>query len=61
MPGDGVPVNPGTRVDVNVVMPPLQIGKYILEFDLVSNDVAWFAQNRSPTTKISLEVVSKST
>jgi ubiquinone/menaquinone biosynthesis C-methylase UbiE len=58
MQGDGVAVKPGERVDVNVVMPPLPVGKYVLEFDMVSNDVAWFAQNRSPTVRVDLQVVS---
>lgn len=60
-PGDGVPVKPGERLDVEVVMPSLPVGHYILEFDMVSNDVAWFAQNRSPTVRSELQVVSLAT
>lgn len=60
MPGEGVPLNAGERVDVNVVMPSLPVGKYYLEFDMVSNDVAWFAQNRSPTARVELRVVASS-
>lgn len=57
-PGDGVPVKAGEKVDVNVKMSPLPVGEYILEFDMVSNDVCWFAQNHSPTVRVDLRVVS---
>ncbi len=56
MEGDGVPVMPKETVDVTVNMPPLPEGEYILEFDMVSNEVSWFAQNRSPTVRVSLKV-----
>jgi ubiquinone/menaquinone biosynthesis C-methylase UbiE len=59
-PGDGIPIGPGEKIDVNVIMPPLPIGEYVLEFDMVSNDVCWFAQNHSPTVRVDLEVVSRS-
>ena len=57
MEGDGVPVQPGQTVKVDVSMPALPIGEYILEFDMVSNDVAWFAQNQSRTVRVRLSVV----
>ena len=55
-PGDGVPVMPNQKVKFGVTLPPLPSGSYILEFDMVSNDVAWFAQNGSRTFRVLLEV-----
>ncbi|MBE0460429.1 MAG: hypothetical protein IBX60_02170 [Candidatus Aminicenantes bacterium] len=38
---------------------PLEQGEYILEFDLLREGIAWFKDNGSPTTKISVEVKKK--
>lgn len=54
--GDGVPVKPNEIIDVMVTLPPLPPGNYILEFDMVSNEVAWFAQNHSSTVRVALSV-----
>ncbi len=56
MDGDGLPVLPNDAVAVVVRMAPLPAGEYVLEFDMVSNDVAWFAQNGSPTVRVPLTV-----
>jgi SAM-dependent methyltransferase len=55
-PGEGRPVLPDEEVGVEVNAPPLPKGKYILEFDMVSNDVCWFALNGSQQVKVPLEV-----
>jgi SAM-dependent methyltransferase len=54
--GEGRPILPDETVDVEVRMPPLPKGDYILEFDMVSNDVCWFSLNGSPTVRIPLKV-----
>lgn len=56
-PGDGSEVLPGEKIDFFVNLPPLPVGSYILEFDMVSNDVCWFALNGSPTVRITATVV----
>lgn len=56
-PGDGVAIRPGETFPVSVTMPPLPAGNYLLEFDMVSNEVAWFSQNGSPTVRIKLQVL----
>jgi SAM-dependent methyltransferase len=55
-PGEGRPILPGETVEVVANLPPLPGGNYILEFDMVSNDVCWFAINGSPQPRISLTV-----
>lgn len=55
-PGDGRPIMLDETVDIDVHLPPLSVGKYILEFDMVSNDVCWFAQSGSPTVRVPLTV-----
>ncbi|HEY7786462.1 MAG TPA: class I SAM-dependent methyltransferase [Pyrinomonadaceae bacterium] len=54
--GEGRPIRPNESVDVEIRMPPLPKGDYILEFDMVSNDVCWFSLNGSPTVRVPLEV-----
>jgi ubiquinone/menaquinone biosynthesis C-methylase UbiE len=56
-PGDGTPIMPSETVAIEASIPPLPLGSYILEFDMVSNDVSWFARNGSPTVKVSVNVV----
>lgn len=55
-PGEGRPILPKETVSVEVKAPPLPKGKYTLEFDMVSNDVCWFALNGSQQVKVLLEV-----
>ena len=52
-------VAPGDVVIVDVELPPLErSGDYLLVFDLVAEDVAWFADVDSPTAALRLQVVS---
>jgi len=37
-------IEPGETIDVRVTLPPLERGRYRIEFDCVSADVTWFAQ-----------------
>ncbi len=55
-PGDGRKIMPGETVTLEVNLPPLTRGTYILEFDLVSLDVSWFARNGSPVVRVPMEV-----
>jgi len=55
-PDEGEPIAPGQTVRCEVHLPALPQGSYVLEFDMVSNDVCWFALNGSPTAKVKLEV-----
>ena len=48
---------PGETVEVDVQLPVLPRGRYILEFDLVSNDVCWFAINGSEVVRVAAEVL----
>jgi SAM-dependent methyltransferase len=56
-PGEGRPILPGEKLQFRLRMPSPARGHYILEFDLVSWLVTWFAMNGSPTVKIPVEVV----
>ena len=56
-PGDGRNILPGETVELDVLLPVLPRGRYILEFDLVSNDVCWFAINGSEIAQVAVEVV----
>ena len=52
-------VAPGDVVIVDVELPPFErSGDYLLVFDLVAEDVAWFADVDSPTAALRLQVVS---
>ena len=53
---DGRAILPGETVVVTVRLPGLPRGQYLIEFDLVSNDVCWFAINGSQVARIELEV-----
>jgi SAM-dependent methyltransferase len=57
-PDAGRPILPGETVDVEVNIPGLPAGHYVLKFDMVSHDVCWFAANGSPEYKITVEVVN---
>jgi len=47
-PDEGRPILPKESVALDVNIPALDKGNYILEFDMISNDVCWFALNGSP-------------
>jgi len=55
-PGAGHQIAPGETVKLEIKLPPLPKGRYILEFDLVSESVGWFAYNGSQTVRIVVEV-----
>ena len=55
-PGEGRPILPGESIECDVNIPALPKGSYVLEFDMVSNDVCWFALNGSPQPRVALEV-----
>jgi hypothetical protein len=56
-PGEGRPILPNETIETEVTIPALPKGKYILEFDMVSNDVCWFALNGSQQARIALEII----
>jgi SAM-dependent methyltransferase len=56
-PGNGRAIMPNETVELELSLPPLPGGSYILEFDMVSNDVCWFARNGSPTVRVLLKVI----
>jgi SAM-dependent methyltransferase len=56
-PGEGRKIFPGETVNVEVELNPLPAGSYILEFDLVSNNVCWFAMNDSEVVRVRAEVL----
>lgn len=47
-PDEGRSIQPGETVAVQVNIPGLPAGEYLLRFDMVSHDVCWFASNGSP-------------
>jgi SAM-dependent methyltransferase len=53
----GALIRPGETVEVEARIPQLPPGKYLFEFDLVSNEVCWFAQVGSTPTRIAVEIV----
>jgi ubiquinone/menaquinone biosynthesis C-methylase UbiE len=55
--GQGHNISPGETVEVEVKLPGLPAGQYILEFDMVSNDVCWFAINGSEVVRIAADVL----
>ncbi len=55
-PGEGRPIKPGETVTIEVRVPPLRKGSYILEFDLVSESVAWFAVVGSRPLRLAVKV-----
>jgi ubiquinone/menaquinone biosynthesis C-methylase UbiE len=56
-PGEGRPILPHETIESEVHIPALPKGHYLLEFDMVSNDVCWFALNGSQQVRIALEVL----
>lgn len=56
----GLPKNlkPGEEVEVSLqITAPKDAGEYILEVDLVQEQVAWFSDKGSPTAKVKVAVV----
>ena len=50
------PIAPGERASVEVRVPAPAKGRYLLEFDLVSDNIAWFSALGNPTVRIPVEV-----
>ena len=53
---DARAIAPGERASVAVRVPAPGKGSYVLEFDLVSDNVAWFSALGNPTVRIPVEV-----
>jgi hypothetical protein len=50
-------VAPGESVELQVAVPlPAEVGRYVVELDLVDENVAWFGQTGSATTRLEVEV-----
>lgn len=56
-PAEGRPIAPDDTVKLEVNLPSLPLGRFLIEFDMVSNDVCWFAINGSQTSKVVVQVV----
>lgn len=55
----GADVEPGETREIEVVLPALEAeGDYRLVFDLVAEEVAWFAQHGSPALEANLRVAA---
>jgi ubiquinone/menaquinone biosynthesis C-methylase UbiE len=55
-PGDGRPVAPGETLTLDVKIPAPPKGSHVLEFDLVSESVAWFASVGSEPARVNVQV-----
>ena len=55
-PDEGRRILPGETLEIEVTLPPLPKGEYILEFDMVSYHVSWFSKNGSPTVRIDAHI-----
>jgi len=55
-PGAGLPIASGELVKLDVKLPPLPKGSYILEFDLFSESASWFAFTGSPVVRVAVQV-----
>ena len=52
-------VPPGGTVEVEATVEvPAEPGRYIVELDLVAEEIAWFGQQESPTVQIAFEAFS---
>lgn len=51
------PTLPGESRQLETTVPAPPPGQYVLEFDLVSEGVCWFARNGSPTVRVPVEVL----
>ena len=56
-PGEGREILPGEVVEITADVPMPSTGRYVLQFDLVSEAVCWFEHNGSPTVRFEVEVV----
>jgi SAM-dependent methyltransferase len=56
---DERPVQPGETVEFSFDLPGLPQGRYTIAFDMVSNDVCWFAVNGSQVSRVTVEVLAK--
>jgi SAM-dependent methyltransferase len=56
-PGKNRAIQPNETLSFEMQVPSPTKGNYILEFDLVSEGVAWFSINGSKTSQIDIEVV----
>ena len=54
---DNREVQPGEVVRLEFELPVLPLGSYRIDFDMVSNDVCWFAINGSEVASVNLQVV----
>jgi SAM-dependent methyltransferase len=59
-PDEGRSIQPGETVAVQVNIPGLPAGEYLLRFDMVSHDVCWFASNGSPQAELLVTIVEGS-
>lgn len=55
-PGDGRSIAPGETVKLDVKIPSPSRGSYILEFDLVSEQIAWFSMMGSQAVRVTFQV-----
>ncbi|HEX7807872.1 MAG TPA: hypothetical protein VF608_04090, partial [Thermoanaerobaculia bacterium] len=51
---DGLPA--GEAAELEFQLPPLAPGSYVLEFDCVAQNVAWFATSGSTTKRLPLDI-----
>jgi SAM-dependent methyltransferase len=56
-PGDGRAVHPGETLEIELAIAPPPKGRYILDFDLVSEGICWFENNGSQTVKLEIEII----
>ena len=55
-PGKGGAIAPEETLKLDVRLPPLSRGAFVLEFDLVSESVGWFGMNGSETVRLAIEI-----
>lgn len=48
---------PGESIILDIKVPPLKAGSYLLEIDLVSEYVCWFGENGMPTLHVSFDCI----
>jgi SAM-dependent methyltransferase len=56
IPNSNRPVRPGDKMDMRISIPAPSPGRYELIFDLVSEQVAWFAE-RNPSASTAVQIV----
>jgi predicted O-methyltransferase YrrM len=55
-PGTGTSILPGDRITTETRIPSPQRGRYLIEFDLVAEEVCWFARHGSQPVRLPVEV-----